>query len=62
MLHLRAVALKITGRFQGNRNKSKNKPMGPNKTDKIFFCTAKETIKKERQPMEWKKNRFKCCN
>ena len=25
------------------RNKSKNKPMGPNQSDK--FCTAKETIK-----------------
>ena len=27
--------------------------MGPNQTDKI--CTAKETIKKKRQPMEWEK-------
>ena len=35
------------------RNKRKNKPMGPNQTKK--FCTAKEAIKKKRQPMEWEK-------
>ena len=27
--------------------------MRPDQTDK--FCTAKETIKKKRQPMEWEK-------
>ena len=30
---------------QGNRNKKKNKPIGPNQTYK--FCKAKETIKKD---------------
>ena len=39
---------------QSNRNKSKNKPMGPNQTEKL--CTAKETKKKtKRQLTEWGK-------
>ena len=39
---------------QSNRNKNKNKPIGPNQTDKI--CTAKEnkqTKKQKRQLTEW---------
>ena len=39
---------------QSNRNKSKNKPMVPNQTDK--FCTEKETKKKaKRHFTEWEK-------
>ena len=39
---------------QGNRNKSKNKQIGPNQL--TSFCTAKETIKKmKRQPNKWVK-------
>ena len=37
---------------QNNRNRSKNKQMGPNYTKS--FCTTKETISKvKRQPSEW---------
>ena len=35
---------------QGNRNKNKNKPMGPNQTYKFWHIK-----KKKRQPMEWEK-------
>ena len=39
---------------QGNRNKSKNKQIGPNQL--TSFCTAKETINKmKRQTTEWEK-------
>ena len=39
---------------QSTRNKSKNKLVGPNQTDK--FCTAMETKKKtKRQLPEWEK-------
>ena len=42
---------------QGSRNKSKNKPMGPNQTDK--FCTTKETKKTTYRMGE---NSFKWCS
>ena len=39
---------------QGNRNKSKNKPMGPNQTYKLLHSKGNHK-KQKRQPMEWKK-------
>ena len=39
---------------QGNRNKSKNKPMRPNQTDKLLHCIGKHK-KKKRQLTEWEK-------
>ena len=37
------------GVSQGDRNKSKNKPMGPNQTNKL--CTTKETKKKTKRQL-----------
>ena len=42
---------------QGNRNKSKNKPIGPKQTDMLLHSKGNHTHKKnpKRQPMEWEK-------
>ena len=39
---------------QGNRNKSKNKQMGPNQTCKLSHSKGNHK-KKKRQPTEWEK-------
>ena len=39
---------------QGNTNKSKNKPMGPNQTHKFLHSKGNHK-KKKRQPTEWDK-------
>ena len=39
---------------QGNRNKSKNKPMGPNQTDKLLHSKGNQKEDK-RQLTEWEK-------
>ena len=44
---------------QGNRNKSKNKPMALHQIDE--FCTAKEKIKKKKN-YRMGENSFKRCN
>ena len=41
--------------FQGNRNKRKNKPMGPKQIDKLLHCKGKTIKKPKRQFKEWEK-------
>ena len=35
--------------FQGNRNKSKNKPLGPNQTDKLLHSRGNHKKKKKKK-------------
>ena len=40
---------------QNNRNKSKNKPVGPNQTDKLLHSKGNNKKKTKTQLIEWEK-------
>ena len=40
---------------QGNRNKNRNKPMGPNQTNKLLHSKGNHKNKTKRQPTKWEK-------
>ena len=40
---------------QGNRNKNRNKPMGPNQTNKLLHSKGNHKNKTKRQSTEWEK-------